>query len=370
MTDIVPHIALFLRYFGGGGADLAMSYLARGFLEKGLKVDFLLSQSGGPHLWKIPSKANIVDLGGFSNFASLRSLSNYLRKENPTALISALHFNNEIAIFAKYLAGVSTQVIVCEQNMLSKRAKNETQFLKRITPFITKLSYPWANNVIAVSQGVAKDLAHLTGMPLDKFQVIYNPAVTTELLEKSRVPLDHPWFSEGEPPVILGVGKLEAQKDFSTLIKAFAKVRHVQKSRLMILGWGPENNRMELETLAHELGLQEDVSLPGYIDNPYPYMARAGVFVLSSRWEGFGNVVVEALAVETPVVSTDCESGPAEILDNGRYGKLVPVGDSQALSDAILKTLSEKSMPVDREWLTQFTLKTITQQYCNVMGIE
>jgi glycosyltransferase involved in cell wall biosynthesis len=367
MTDIPPRIALFLRYFGGGGADLAMAYLARGFLNAGYQVDFLLSQSGGTHIWKIPSEARIVDLGGFSNFATLKGLLRYLRKEKPQALLSALHFNNEIAVVAKYLSGVQTRVVVCEQNTLSKRAHHETQFLKRITPFLAKLTYPWADSVVAVSQGVAQDLSNVTGLPLEKFQVIYNPAVTTELIEKSKETLDHPWFAAGEPPVILGVGKLEAQKDFPTLIRAFAQVRRIKKARLIILGWGPDRNREELEALAQELGVDEDVSLPGYVNNPYAYMARSAVFALSSQWEGLPFVLVEAMALGTPVVSTDCESGPAEVLDRGRYGQLVPVGNSQALGDAILNVLSERPTPVDREWLNQFTLDAITEQYEKVL---
>lgn len=367
MIDTPPRVALFLRYFGGGGADLAMAYLARGFLDKGLNVDFLLSQTGGPHTWKIPSEARIVDLGGFGNFATLKGLSRYLKKERPNALLSALHFNNEIAVVAKYWAGVPTKIVVCEQNTLSKRAHHETQFLKRITPFLAKITYPWADSVVAVSQGVAQDLSNLTGLPLDRFQVIYNPAVTTTLLEKSQEPLDHPWFAAGEPPVILGVGKLEAQKDFPTLIHAFAQVRKEQRARLIILGWGPDQNRESLEALAKELGIHEDVSLAGYVNNPYAYMARSAVFALSSQWEGLPFVLVEAMALGIPVVSTDCKSGPAEVLDYGRYGQLVPVGNSQALGHAISKVLSEQPEPVDKEWLTQFTLEAITQQYLNIL---
>jgi glycosyltransferase involved in cell wall biosynthesis len=370
MAEATPHVALFLRYFGGGGADLAMAYLARGFLDKGLKVDFLLSQPGGSHQRKIPSEVRIIDLGGFSNLTTLRGLFHYLRKEKPKVLLSALHFNNEIAVVAKYLAGASTRVVVCEQNTLSKRSQNETQFLKRITPLLAKMTYPGADSIVAVSQGVAQDLANVTGLPLEKFQVIYNPAVTPELLEKAKEPLDHPWFAEGEPPVILGVGKLEAQKDFPTLIRAFAMVRKACKARLMILGWGPDANRIALETLAQELGIQEDVCLAGYVNNPYAYMARSAVFALSSQWEGLPFVLVEAMAVGTPVVATNCESGPSEVLDNGRYGKLVPVGDSQALGKGILEVLSKPPDRVDPKWLTQFTLETITQQYCNVLGTE
>ncbi len=178
-------------------------------------------------------------------------------------------------------------------------------------------------------------------------------------------PLEHPWFTPGEPPVVLGVGKLEAQKDFPTLIRAFARVRRAQPARLVILGWEPD--RPQLEALVSELGLEDDVALLGHVGNPYPYMARAAVFVLSSHWEGLPTVLIEAMAVGTPVVSTDCESGPAEILDGGKYGSLTPVGDSQSLAEAILNVLVGQSREIAPAWLNHFTLETSTQQYMKVL---
>lgn len=369
MTEVPTRVALFLRYLGGGGAEVAMVNVARGFVEQGLKVDFVLCQAGGSHQWKVPPEVRIVDLGSSGTLASLTALMRYLRQERPVALLSALHFNNEIAVAAKRLSGVSTRVVVCEQNTLSQRARHETGLAKRQTPLLARLFYPWADGVVAVSHGVARDLAQITGLPLDCMRVIYNPAVTPELAEKAKARVDHPWFATGEPPVILGVGKLEPQKDFPTLIRAFAIVRQVRPARLMILGWGPEPNRLELEELVRELGLEEDVALPGYVNNPYAYMARATVFALSSGWEGLPFVLVEAMAAGTPVVSTDCESGPAEILDHGKYGSLVPVGDTQALAAAILKVLDGEFKQVEPTWLNQFSLAAITQQYLDVLGI-
>jgi glycosyltransferase involved in cell wall biosynthesis len=362
-------IALFLRYLGGGGADLAMAYLAQSFFEQGFEVDFILSQSGGVHMWKIPETINIVDLGSFNNLLSLKGLVHYLRRERPAALLSALHFNNELAIAAKFLARVPTRVVVCEQNTLSQRSQNETQFLKKLTPQIAKWFYPWADDIVAVSEGVAQDLVQVTGLPQNRFEVIYNPAVTDELAEKAKGLPDHPWFQEGEPPVILGVGKLHPQKDFPTLITAFAEVRKSRMARLMILGWGDDEAVNELKNLSRDLGIEEDFALPGYVTNPFAYMARAAVFALSSRWEGLPFVLVEAMAVGTPVVSTNCESGPAEILDNGKYGTLVPVGDPQALADGILDILAGHMHKVEPTWLDQFSLPVITQQYLNVMQL-
>ena len=161
--------------------------------------------------------------------------------------------------------------------------------------------------------------------------------ITSELLVRAKEPLDHPWLKPGAPPVILGTGRLVTPKDFSTLLRAFARVRVQRKARLVILGEG--NRREELESLAQQLGVSADVALPGFVANPYPFMERAAVFVLSSAWEGFGNVIVEALACGCPVVSTDCPGGPSEILDDGAYGPLVPVGDDAAMAEAILAVL-------------------------------
>ncbi len=184
-------------------------------------------------------------------------------------------------------------------------------------------------------------------------------------MKKAKEPVEHPWFETGELPVILGVGRLMEQKDFPTLIRAFAKVLKVRPSRLVILGSGKERSR--LNALVHELGLQNHVAMLAFQNNPYAYMTKAAVFALSSAWEGFGNVLVEAMAQGTPVVSTDCKHGPREILDHGKHGLLVPVGDSQAMAEAILNVLSGKFPSVTSEWLEQFTLKPTVSQYIKLL---
>jgi glycosyltransferase involved in cell wall biosynthesis len=212
-----------------------------------------------------------------------------------------------------------------------------------------------------VSQGVAKNLVDM-GLPSEKIEVIYNPIVTPELSEKLQESLNHPWFLPGQPPVILGVGRLQKQKDFPTLIHAFAKVRQQQPLRLMILGEGSE--RSNLESLVQELGIAKDVVFPGFVANPYAYMAQAAVLVLSSAWEGFGNVLVEALAAGTPIVSTDCESGPAEILANGQYGKLVPVGNAEDMAKAIAAILEDTpDGEVLKQRANEFSLEKALTKY-------
>ena len=368
MSNNKTDIAIFIRSFHGGGAEKVMLYLAKNFVELGLKVDLLLPRAEGQYLEQLPSEVKLVDLESQWIPASLPKLVSYLRKQRPTALLAALHYPAEIAILAKHIAKVNTRVIVSERNTLSVEAKNIKQLSVRMTPLAAKLFYPWADGIIAVSQGVAKDLAKVTSIPLENIQVIYNPAFSSELPIKSKESVEHPWLQSGESPVILGVGRLYPQKDFSTLIRAFAKVRQISSARLMILGIGPQEQ--ELKALIKELDLEKSVAMPGFVQNPYAYMAKAAVFVLSSAWEGFGNVLVEAMAVGTPVISTNCPSGPAEILANGKYGYLTPVGDDAAMAEAIFKVLDGQIKSIDTEWLQQFTIETCLQKYLDVLGIN
>jgi glycosyltransferase involved in cell wall biosynthesis len=205
----------------------------------------------------------------------------------------------------------------------------------------------------------------MTGIPRNLIQVIYNPVITPDLRINSQMPLEHPWFNLGEPPVILAVGSLTAQKDFPTLLKAFVQLRKIRNARLLILGEGEE--RTAIEALVKQLGLEQDVSLPGFVVNPYPYMFRAPVFVLSSKWEGLPTVVIEALFCGTLIVSTDCPSGPREILQDGQYGQLVPVGDSVNMAQAIENVLAGKMPHPPRECWKPFELDTVIDQYVNLL---
>lgn len=357
MTDI----AIFLMDLGGGGAERVMINLGQGFAEGNLKVDLVLVKAEGPYLPQLDPQINVIALDKPRLIFSLPSLVNYLKQKQPKILLSALEDTNFVALVARKLAGVSTQVAVTVHNHLSRESKNSTQLKRRLTPNLVRLLYPMADYVIGVSKGVADNLIELGVCP-DKTHFIYNPIVSSELFKKLQEPVDHPAFSSGQPPVILGVGRLTKQKDFSTLVQAFAIVRQQREARLMILGQGSE--KAELERLIQQLGLTEDILFPGFVPNPYAYMAHSAVLVLSSAWEGFGNVLVEAMAAGTPVVSTNCESGPAEILANGEYGQLVPVGNAQALADAINMTLDQ---PMEPERLRQranlFSLQQSVNQY-------
>lgn len=364
MVEKELHIAFYLRLLYGGGAERVMVNLMHTLVEQGIKVDLVMNTASGPYLKQLDPRVRIVSLQAPRLLLGLPKLAGYLRREKPTCLISGLHYANEIALWAKQLAFVPTKLIVTEHNTLSIHAQKRST--DRWSPLLAKLFYPLASQIVAVSQGVAKDLAQVTGLPDSRINVIYNPIVTPEILEKSQQPIEHPWFQPGELPVILGVGRLEAQKDFPNLIHAFAQVRKKKPCRLVILGSG--RDRLELDELVKKLDLKQDVAFLGFVDNPYAYIAKAAVYVLSSAWEGFGNVLVEAMALGTPVVATDCPHGPAEILAQGKYGFLVPVGDPNAMSEAIFQVLSGNIKQIDKTWLNQFKLENITKQYLELIN--
>jgi len=354
------HIALFLPNLGGGGAERVFTNLANAFVEKGMVVDFVLGKAEGPNLSQIDRRINVVDLGTNTVYGWLRPMKSYLKERHPELVLSALHHANLTALCANMLSGTRTRIIVSVHGTMSHDIGKSKKRLAKAIPLLVKAFYPKADKIICVSSRVAQELINKYHLPKSKVQVIYNPVVTEDMFKKAEEPIDHPWFQPGQPPVILGVGRLTAAKDFETLIKAFALVRKKTEARLVILGEGPE--RVKLEQLVKQLGLQNDVCMPGFVDNPYKYMKHSSVFVLSSRWEGLPTVLIEALALGLPVVSTDCPSGPAEILEGGKWGRLVPVGSPEALANAILEALNdERGKGAERA--KEFSLDRIVDQY-------
>lgn len=365
-------ISLFLLDLPCGGVEQVTLNLAQGFIDRGLAVDLVLARATGAFLPKLSPQVRLIDLKAgptwskFTNLgdylrtiASLPGLARYLKQEQPIALLSAKDHANIAAIWAKQLAKVSTQVLISVHVPPSKTSLNGSS--GKFMPFIVRRVYPKADQIVAVSHGVAGDMSRSLKLPLEKIKVIYNPVITLELLQKSKESVTHPWFVSKEMPIILGVGRLTQQKDFTTLIKSFALVRKQKVCRLVILGDGEQ--KLQLESLIEQLGLQNDVSLPGLTDNPYAYMAQSDVFAVSSAWEGLVTVLIEALAVGTPVVSTDCLSGPREILQDGRLGPLVPVGDAIALAESILKVLSQPKRVFAPEDTKLFTVDVAVSNY-------
>jgi len=282
-------------------------------------------------------------------------------------LLAAGTQSNLAALWARRLGGIPMGVVVTEHNTLGVVVENGRPAFRRAYPALAGDAYPEADAVVAVSDGVADDLSRVAGIPRAGIQRIYNPIVSPALLAASRGAPPHPWLEErGCPPLVLGAGRLHRQKDFPTLLRAFAQLRATRPARLAILGEGAERGR--LERLARRLGVAEDVALPGFAGNPYAWMARSSAFVLSSAWEGLPSVLIEAMACGCPVVSTDCPSGPSEILDGGALGPLVPVGDSQALAHALAGVL-EKPPDADRlrERAALFSVEAATTRYLEVL---
>ena len=365
--SVARRVALFVASLRGGGAERIIVNLAKGFAAQGLEVDLLLAQVEGPYLNEIPETVRVVDLKAKRVLLSLPRLVRYLRREKPLALISAVNHANVVALWAKRLAGVPTRTVVTIHNTLSSSTDNAWNRRQRSLPRLIKRFFPWADEIVAVSEGVADDFAQTAGLPRERIRVIYNPVIGPELKQLAEKPPLHPWFALGEPPVFLGIGRLAAQKDFPALIRAFAEVRQSRSARLLILGEGRE--RPQLEALVRELGLEDSVALPGFVGNPFAYLKHSSTFVLSSLWEGLPTVLSEAPALGVPIVSVDCKSGPFEILEGGKYGRLVPVGNVPALAAAMLESLTEPSRPAPPEALLRFTAEASLTAYLQVAGI-
>jgi glycosyltransferase involved in cell wall biosynthesis len=400
----IRRVALLFGSFRTGGVARMRLHLARDLLARGFAVDLVVTRKRGDLLGAVPEGARVIELersplwraraamvaadpGSLAPLLSalafrqkpsgklrhLPSLVRYFRGSRPHAVLAATAPLNLIAVWARRLARLDSRVVVGEHTMMSGETLGGRRWLYDCPPGLLHRAYLQADAVIAVSDGVAAELAAYADIPRERIATVYNPAVGSHVATIARDHLDHDWFMPGGPPVILGVGNLKPQKDFATLIRAFARVRAERAARLVILGdaRGPDKDAIyvaALKALPAQLGIADDVSFAGFAENPFAYMSRAAVFVLSSAWEGFGNVLAEALACGCPVVSTDCPSGPAEILDHGRYGPLVPVGDDAALAAAIGRVLDA---PSPRDELTgraaSFTVERAVDRYLELM---
>ena len=357
-------IALFTPTLYYGGVERVVVNLARGFLGIGYAVDIVAANASGEFGEFVPPEARVVSLRARRVISSLPALVRYLRRERPQVVIAAMTHCSIMALWARKLARIDTQVVATEHVVMTSSVAHDRRTRAQMMPLLARLSYGGADAIVAVSAGVADDVAAQTGTPRDRIQVIYNPVVTPELLSNADAPATHPWFEAAQPPVVVSVGRLEVQKGYPMLIRAFSRVRATRPARLLILGEGSQ--RAELEALVRELGVQEDVHLPGYEGNPYAYMAHAAVYVLSSISEGMGVVIVEAMALGAPVVATDCRGGPRELLQDGRLGKLVPVGDADALAAAIQATLDNPPPRVPREELERYEIPWVARAYASL----
>ena len=340
-------IAFFLPSFAGGGAERVALNLLKGMVERNVLLDLVVANIEGPYLEQVPKQVRLINLDTGRVTKAIPGLAKYLKETKPVGLLSHMNHTNVAAILAKELARSKTKLVVVEHNTLS--VETSTLWRSQFLPTAMKWLYHRVDTIVGVSQGVSTDLERELGLQTGTVKTLYNPVIDPDLIAKAKEPLDHPWFQPGNLPVFLAVGRLTPPKDFSNLVRAFAKLRQQKEARLMILGEG--ELRGELEAEIESLGIGADVSLPGFVKNPYAYMYNSSVFVLSSRCEGLPTVLIEAMACGCAVVSTDCPSGPDEILANGKYGMLVPIENADALADAMIKTLDnpiDKSISIDR----------------------
>lgn len=352
-------IAIFIYCLRGGGAQHRVLTLANGFAERGHAVDLVVVSAEQSVGFTLHARVRLValeqgwrrlferlnrriNLRGLLTASAIPALMRYLRSEQPDVLLSGASHVNLVAIFARRFSKTNVPLVLRASNYPSGNLRGLPllqQAIRQLLRHTLGIVYPWADHIIAVSKGVARDVQRLTGLPDGRVTTIYNPVVGPYIAHLAAEPVEHPWAADPHVPLLLAVGRLTPQKDYLTLIRAFARVRALRPAHLVILGEGRQ--RHKLEKLVHELGLDADVALPGHVDNPFAWMSKAAMLVLSSAWEGLPGVLIEALACGCPVVSTDCPSGPREILENGALGPLVPVYDDRALAAEILSVLSE-----------------------------
>jgi glycosyltransferase involved in cell wall biosynthesis len=382
-------LAIYIRSVRSArGAEQVSANVARGLADLGYQVDFLVEDDQGWVLDNLRQHANIsvIDLRDAAsnrfmhrwyqlrvllcsmlmrgpaatavdrswprlllrllskNDPPVFSLCRYLAAQRPTSILSYLNDTNLNLMLAALVCGGDTRYLPSVRNHISTATQKTQSKWMRSVPILMRRYFPLADLVVAPSEGVGEDVIAITGLPRSRIAVVHNPVFRPEIIELSRQSVDHPWFRDSAVPVLVAAGKFKPQKDFATLLKAFAELRGKRPLRLLILGEGAE--RVALEQLVQSLDVAADVDMPGYVENPYAYFKQAAVFVLSSAWEGLPNVLIEAMACGCPVVATDCPSGPGEILDQGRIGQLVPVGDVAAMARAIDQTLDA---PMPRE---------------------
>ena len=338
-------IALVAPNLAGGGAERVTLTLAEEFAARGITVDIVLMRAEGELLSQVPNAIRIVDLQAPRIRQVPLAFARYLRQERPEAVIANIWPLTTACIAARTIAMSKARLVVCDHQVLSRAYVESGQWHELLLRRSISALYPLADARVTVSAGVADDLAALSGIPRSRFDVIYNPIVVRPPVAGAETAVDAVWQGwQGKR--IISVGTLKKVKNQALLVRAFAKLVERVDARLMILGEG--SLRGELVALAYQLKIADKLIMPGFIADPAPFYRSADVFALSSDNEGFGNVIIEAMACGIPVVSTDCPFGPAEILENGRYGCLVPVGDVDSLATALAAALAAQP---DREAL-------------------
>ncbi len=381
MADVMPQVTLLMRSLTGGGAERVMLNLALGLSRRGIRVDIVTSKAEQVLPEDAPETLRLVKLERWQlgrwalkcqrpvlrTLVRWGALVQYLKRVQPPVLLSAMHYLNETAILAVKAAGGKTRCVVAEHTNLTLESRCVEQWQARLSPALVRCLYPLADQVVAVSEGVAADLAPFARLDRKDIQVLYNPVLSEALYEQAEETVDHEWLQPDAAPVVMGMGRFVRQKNFGLLLQAFALLLLERPdARLMLVGGG--RNRVALEQMAQELGIRDRVAFLDFVDNPAAYLKRARVLALSSSWEGLPTVVIEALALGCPVVATDCPSGPAELLAE-RRGRLVPTGNPKAMAKALAMALDQPARSISKTWLRQFEVEQAVERYATALQI-
>lgn len=362
----MERIAFFFPSMVDGGAERVtlnlIRYLAHHY---NYPLDLVLVNASGAFMEQVPENVRVFDFKASRTLASMPKLIRYLREERPYVLLSGMDYVNCIALAGVKIAGTGTRTVACLHINMSAQLANFSSWRGRfITPFV-KLTHPWADVIVGTSIGCGEDFVNVTGIGGKNMHYIYNPAITDDIKTMALEPVEHKWFVEGGPPVILAVGRLAHQKNFELLISALALLRKSHVAKLLILGNG--DDRSKLESLVKKLDLEDHVDMPGFVSNPYAFMEKAAMYVLSSRYEALPAVLIEAMYCGTQLIATDCPSGPREILADGKYGQLIPVDDPIAMAAAMEKALMTKNFRQDVEACERFIDHNVIDQYLKVL---
>ncbi|MCB9811688.1 glycosyltransferase [Candidatus Nomurabacteria bacterium] len=355
-------IAMFVPSLDGGIGKVTAE-LALGFMKRGLTVE-VWSLHSGHYSAELESRVTVRYLNASRAMSSFFGLRRLLKDLRPQSLLSASYHTNCVAVLARAFGARRTRLVLVEHTSLTNGLATISLLKRLIAKMSIKVLYRFADGWVAVSKGAAKQMAALAGLPAEKVVTIYNPVITDDIFKKSQEPVEHLFLSLGEP-LLLAIGRLSKEKDYPTLLQAFALVTKKTPARLVLAGDGPEKSA--LEALARELNIEDQVSLLGYTDNPYPWYKKADVLVLSSTREGLPTVLIEALALGTKVVSTDAPTGPREILKNGQYGTLVAMNDPESLANAIIRTLISPRPIVPTSALSAYKAEMATDEYLKIL---
>jgi glycosyltransferase involved in cell wall biosynthesis len=352
-----------MQDFSGGGAERMMVNLAEGLAVRGHDVEIVTVRPEGPFLARVPPGVRVTALGPRRVSRAIPALARYLRQRQPDAALSTLVHMNVAAVLARRMGRTTTRLVLREASRIREDARGEPRRLIRLAYGLLPTVYSRADHVIAVSEDVAAEVRALTTLPDDRITTVNNPVLAPRDLAAIAAsdPPPHPWL-DSDIPVVLSVGRLAPQKDQATLLDAFARLRQDCPARLVILGEG--ELRSVLEARARDLGIMESVLFAGFMDEPFRWMKHATVLAHTARWEGSPNVIVEALACALPIVATDCPGGPRAILEGGRYGRLVPMGDSPAIAFALRRTLEAVPDPETlRRRAADYTVEAVVPDY-------